>query len=511
MSANTQSERFMSMVTMLAGAMVARELTNEQKVLLGKTLPRNVIKTREQAGQKLKYVEGWYVIERLNAVFGFDGWSFEPGAPVVTAFGDKSVVHVPVALRACGVVRGDLGVAVPAGKSAEALETAYKAAVTDGLKRAARTFGTGFGNRLYDKAGSGIGISTVADEMLDEVEAIETVDDVNAWAKANAPHVLKLDKDEQDIIKGACATRRREIVSGGVTPAAPPASAPDPPPGPPQALAECLERVAAIELPGAAVAVWMKHAAALAALPANDGAAAWKALVEQTKRVGKMSNPGAWIRKAIAEEDARNQRGATWTPPEEAAAKSTEPAALAVYRQRCAAAPTTDVLVAVMLELAPTVAQHREAAWGVARGRAAALGATPEFMQSAVGAARAVSTDPAAWRTAGAFLTALAGAHDRAAVDAAMKLHGAALAGLPDALRGKMRDALTSARATADLPLAKRFELALRACRTIPAVEALGDQAVQARAAGTLTAEDLRSLAKVQDEVATALERGVAA
>lgn len=517
MSANTQSEgfeRFMATVTMLAGAMVARQLTDAQKTNLGGALPRDVIKTRQQAGQSLKYVEGWYVIERLNEVFGFDGWSFDPGVPVVTSFGDKSVVHVSVMLRACGVERGDVGAAVSAGKTAEAFETALKAAVTDGLKRAARTFGTTFGNRLYDKVGSGIGISTKAMAMLDELEEARSVDAVNVWVKANGAAVGKLDRDEQDIIKGACATRRREIVSEGVEPAAP-TPAPDPPVGPSPALAECLERIAAIELPGEAVAVWMKHAAALAALPANDGETGWKALLEQTKRVGKMSNPGAWIRKAIAEEDARNQR-TTWTPAEEPTAApvtaANAPSPVDRYRARLAAAPTLDAFVATVMELMPTIGAFRDEASDVAAERSAELGAKGK-LPGLVGAAEKITKDPQHWAVVAKVLSGLHTAQSKEAVAEVVRVHAAAASKVPQALKNDLNEARKKRLAALAAPandVAALIEGELRAAATIPDLDMIAEKVERELKAGRLSAAQARALVTQHEQAAAALERNVA-
>ena len=64
-------------------------------------------------------------------------------------------------------------------------------------------------------------------------------------------------------------------------------------------------RVAEVELPGEAVAVWMKHRGDLASLSVLDREAAWKALCKRTEEVGKMKNAKVWLKKAIAEEDAR--------------------------------------------------------------------------------------------------------------------------------------------------------------------------------------------------------------
>ncbi len=78
-----------------------------------------------------------------------------------------------------------------------------------------------------------------------------------------------------------------------------------PPAEVPPALEGFYARIAEIELPGEAVAVWMKHRTELAALPAPDREAAWKALCKRTEEVGKMKNAKVWLKKAIAEEDAR--------------------------------------------------------------------------------------------------------------------------------------------------------------------------------------------------------------
>lgn len=442
-------ERFMAALTMLTGAAVATPLAPELRAQLDAPLPRDKVKYRSQAGETIPYVEGHYVVEHLNEVFGFV-WSFTHSPPVeVTRYTRESkkgknlviVYQVHGRLSAAGMVREDVGVGLcdmNADNPSSGIEKALKEAVTDCLKRCAKGFGASFGLALYDKNRAAVGLSTTANAFLGELDEQETGDAVNTWMDTNAEAIGRLDEDERAVIRGAVVSRRRAFKAAALAEASPPPAASSAPPAPPP--------------------------------------------------------------------DARPPSG-----EHPAATAPTEPAALVTYRQRIAAAPTTDTLVAAVLELAPTVSQHRDAAWAVARARAAALGATPEFLQSAIGSARAVSSDPAAWRTAGAFLVALAGAHDRAAVDAAMKLHGAALAGLPDALRAKMRDALTSARAAADLPLVKRFEVALRACRTIADVEALGDQAVRARADGHLTEAELRALAKVQDEAATALEREVAA
>lgn len=78
-----------------------------------------------------------------------------------------------------------------------------------------------------------------------------------------------------------------------------------PPADAPPALEDFYQRLAEIELPGESVAVWMRYRADLAPLDASLREGAWKALCKRTEDVGKMKNAKVWLKKAIAEEDAR--------------------------------------------------------------------------------------------------------------------------------------------------------------------------------------------------------------
>ena len=93
------------------------------------------------------------------------GWSYSASPPLdMNAEGKSGIFKSMVILRildATGIAlveRQDVGigiVAVPRDGTApkkEAYETAIKGAVSDGLKRAARTLGPQFGNDLYIKA-----------------------------------------------------------------------------------------------------------------------------------------------------------------------------------------------------------------------------------------------------------------------------------------------------------------------------------------------------------------------
>ena len=81
----------------------------------------------------------------------------------------------------------------------------------------------------------------------------------------------------------------------------------------PPALEAFYARVNEIELPGEGISVWMKHRNDLAPLAPETRETAWKALVAKVEKVGKMQNAKVWLKKAIAEEDAR--RGQSEEPP----------------------------------------------------------------------------------------------------------------------------------------------------------------------------------------------------
>lgn len=83
-----------------------------------------------------------------------------------------------------------------------------------------------------------------------------------------------------------------------------PAVAP-PVPELPAPLAHFIVCAEQIELPGEAVALWIKHRAELATLEPSQREDAWKALCKRTEDVGKMKNAKVWLKRAIAEEDCR--------------------------------------------------------------------------------------------------------------------------------------------------------------------------------------------------------------
>ena len=114
-------------------------------------------------------MEGHTVIDQANRIFGLGGWGFELVGDVslrdIETVDAKTgevrrirAYSAPVRVTVPGAPpRTDIGFHVVAEESGEGHETAAKGAVTDGMKRALRSFGEAFGNGLYgDQPAAGV-------------------------------------------------------------------------------------------------------------------------------------------------------------------------------------------------------------------------------------------------------------------------------------------------------------------------------------------------------------------
>lgn len=123
--------------------------------------PKHVKKPSGSFGPKGDYLEGWHVINEMNRVFGFDGWSYtiDLTRDALTEAADsrgnmqwQAAYTCICTLTVAGVTRQDVGFGSGFAKGVgDAIEGATKEAATDALKRCARTFGNIFGLALYDK------------------------------------------------------------------------------------------------------------------------------------------------------------------------------------------------------------------------------------------------------------------------------------------------------------------------------------------------------------------------
>lgn len=137
--------------------------TDEQKLALAGDLDRSHVKSREQAGRQLSYIEGWHAIAEANRIFGFAGWTTETvmlhvvnASPCLLGKDQKPGHAVSYVARVRIVVSGVVREGVGAGHGRDrdlglAHESAAKEAETDARKRALMTFGNKFGLALYDK------------------------------------------------------------------------------------------------------------------------------------------------------------------------------------------------------------------------------------------------------------------------------------------------------------------------------------------------------------------------
>ena len=129
---------------------------------LGQPLnPALASQRKGRGGRSFDYLEGHVVIAQANRIFGYGGWGYELAGDVTlrqvetvdTQTGEVKVslgYSAPVRVTVAGALpRTDLGVHPVAEDTLDGHDTAMKGAVTDGMKRAFRSFGVQFGNGFY--------------------------------------------------------------------------------------------------------------------------------------------------------------------------------------------------------------------------------------------------------------------------------------------------------------------------------------------------------------------------
>jgi DNA recombination protein Rad52 len=161
-------------------------ITPEQQKLLEAPLdPKHVKKPSGSFGPKGDYLEGWHVINELNRIFGFDGWSYtiELSRDDLREAKDskgnpqwQAAYTCICTLKVGDNYRQDVGFGSGFAKSiGDAIEGATKEAATDALKRCARTFGNVFGLALYDKSRANVSAPEpqhITDQQRDELSAL---------------------------------------------------------------------------------------------------------------------------------------------------------------------------------------------------------------------------------------------------------------------------------------------------------------------------------------------------
>ena len=123
--------------------------------------PALVSRRDGRGNRQYEYIEGHTAIDQANRIFGYGGWGYELVGDVSLRRMEKVDVRTgevkvsyaysaPVRVSVNGApARTDIGFHIVAEDTPEGHDTACKGAVTDGLKRALRSFGDRFGNGLY--------------------------------------------------------------------------------------------------------------------------------------------------------------------------------------------------------------------------------------------------------------------------------------------------------------------------------------------------------------------------
>ena len=123
--------------------------------------PALISQRRGRAGMIYHYLEGHAVIDQANRIFGFGGWGYdlvgevtlrqlESVDPRTGEVKTSSAYSAPVRVTVVGAPsRTDVGFHAVTEETPDGHDTALKGAVTDGLKRALRSFGVQFGNGFY--------------------------------------------------------------------------------------------------------------------------------------------------------------------------------------------------------------------------------------------------------------------------------------------------------------------------------------------------------------------------
>lgn len=145
---------------------LTEEALKQIRSRLDEKIPRDVVKQREGGGgRSFSYLEGHYVIARLNEIFGNGGWSYttkhlEKAHTGMVKDKYNNEVHtahyiamVELVVPGLNAVYGDVGYGDGSDKQnpGKAHELAAKEAVTDALKRCAKNLGMSMGLALYDK------------------------------------------------------------------------------------------------------------------------------------------------------------------------------------------------------------------------------------------------------------------------------------------------------------------------------------------------------------------------
>lgn len=185
---------------------------------LDKNIPRDVVSSRDAGqGRKLSYLEGHYVIDRLNQVLGQGNWNKEVrelrnvySGEITNKYGDTVfyssyvatvVLYGKIGDRAFHIVDVGYGDGSDKTNPGKPHELATKEAVTDALKRCAKDLGQSMGLALYNKLQENVGEEVLAPPSPKPTPIVKA----EPKAKA-APKKQESIKDPKEQIRQAAGT-----------------------------------------------------------------------------------------------------------------------------------------------------------------------------------------------------------------------------------------------------------------------------------------------------------------
>lgn len=201
--------------------------TPEQKAALAAPLSERNVKSRQQAGRQLSYVEAWHCIAEANRIFGFDCWSRETvelrllGEPRMV--GDKARVGYACRVRVTvwagdsTIVREGCGFGSGIDKDVDqAHESALKEAESDAMKRALMTFGNAFGLALYDKDQANVeperpAIPGHLQAATNAINACETPEALAQWHEAHKDMIERWNDADKATVRMTYGARLRSV------------------------------------------------------------------------------------------------------------------------------------------------------------------------------------------------------------------------------------------------------------------------------------------------------------
>lgn len=211
------------MKTIDIGALLPSE---DQRAMLDEPMPSRVVKERQGGGRTLSYVDTFYVINRLNQVFGNGLWSYEvnltkswEGTAEVKGKSSFAVGYLAMCTLRVGPCGAPYCTITDVGSGdgtdpfpPKAHESAAKEAATDALKRCAKSLGLSMGLALYDKEQEHV--VSLDDEVKALLTEIEAAPDQASLTLARSKALLlkpDMSKEHKEVVAAALEAAKERL------------------------------------------------------------------------------------------------------------------------------------------------------------------------------------------------------------------------------------------------------------------------------------------------------------